>query len=54
MDRLIYGISGGGEKSWKMVNRAETMNQREFDFGFEIKWMVKDLGYCIDQSRTNN
>ena len=47
-------ISGGAAQSWQMVNRAETMHQREFDFGFAIKWMVKDLGYCIDQSSSNN
>ena len=54
MDSLLSAISGGAAQSWQMVNRAETMHQREFDFGFAIKWMVKDLGYCIDQSRTNN
>jgi 3-hydroxyisobutyrate dehydrogenase len=37
-----------------MDNRAQTMHQREFDFGFAIKWMVKDLGYCIDQAKSNN
>ncbi len=54
MDSLLSAISGGAAQSWQMVNRAETMHQREFDFGFAIKWMVKDLGYCIDQSSTNN
>ena len=29
------------------------MHQREFDFGFAIKWMVKDLGYCLDQAQGN-
>jgi len=54
MDSLLSAISGGAAQSWQMVNRAETMHQGEFDFGFAIKWMVKDLGYCIDQSSTNN
>jgi len=54
MDSLLSAISGGAAQSWQMVNRAETMHQREFDFGFAIKWMVKDLGYCIDQSSSNN
>jgi 3-hydroxyisobutyrate dehydrogenase len=36
-----------------MVNRGKTMHQREFDFGFAIKWMVKDLGYCLDQAKGN-
>ena len=54
MNSLLSAISGGAAQSWQMVNRAETMHQREFDFGFAIKWMVKDLGYCIDQSSSNN
>ena len=54
MSSLLSAISGGAAQSWQMVNRAETMHQREFDFGFAVKWMVKDLGYCIDQSSSNN
>ncbi|MBT7150454.1 MAG: NAD(P)-dependent oxidoreductase, partial [Thiotrichales bacterium] len=46
MDKLLSAISGGAAQSWQMVNRGKTMHQREFDFGFAIKWMVKDLGYC--------
>ena len=45
MDKLLSAISGGAAQSWQMVNRGKTMHQREFDFGFAIKWMVKDLGY---------
>ena len=45
MDKLLSAISGGAAQSWQMVNRGKTMHNREFDFGFEIKWMVKDLGY---------
>ncbi|CAC9661114.1 2-hydroxy-3-oxopropionate reductase (EC 1.1.1.60) [uncultured Gammaproteobacteria bacterium] len=41
-------MSGGAAQSWQMENRALTMSKREFDFGFAIKWMVKDLGYCLD------
>ncbi|MDB4597809.1 NAD(P)-dependent oxidoreductase [Candidatus Pseudothioglobus singularis] len=54
MDKLLSAISGGAAQSWQMVNRGKTMHQREFDFGFAIKWMVKDLGYCLDQSEGNN
>jgi len=53
MDSLLSAISGGAAQSWQMVNRGHTMHQREFDFGFAIKWMVKDLGYCIDQAKDN-
>jgi len=54
MDKLLSAISGGAAQSWQMVNRGKTMHQREFDFGFAIKWMVKDLGYCLDQAEGNN
>ena len=54
MDKLLSAISGGAAQSWQMVNRGKTMHQRGFDFGFAIKWMVKDLGYCLDQAEGNN
>ena len=54
MKSLLSAISGGAAQSWQMDNRAHTMHEREFDFGFAIKWMVKDLGYCIDQAKSNN
>ena len=53
MDKLLSAISGGAAQSWQMVNRGKTMHNREFDFGFAIKWMVKDLGYCIEQAKGN-
>jgi 3-hydroxyisobutyrate dehydrogenase len=53
MDSLLSAISGGAAQSWQMVNRAETMHDRDFDFGFAIKWMVKDLGYCLDRAKDN-
>ncbi|CAC9603694.1 2-hydroxy-3-oxopropionate reductase (EC 1.1.1.60) [uncultured Gammaproteobacteria bacterium] len=46
-------MSGGAAQSWQMENRALTMSKREFDFGFAIKWMVKDLGYCLDRTINN-
>ncbi len=54
MDKLLSAISGGAAQSWQMVNRGKTMHQRKFDFGFAIKWMVKDLGYCLEQANENN
>jgi 3-hydroxyisobutyrate dehydrogenase len=53
IDSLLSAISGGAAQSWQMVNRAETMHKRDFDFGFAIKWMVKDLGYCLDRAKDN-
>lgn len=53
MGSLLSAISGGAAQSWQMDNRASTMHKREFDFGFAIKWMVKDLGYCLDRAKDN-
>jgi len=53
VEKLLSAISGGAAQSWQMENRANTMHQRDFDFGFAIKWMVKDLGYCLDRAAEN-
>ena len=37
-----------------MQNRAETMSKGEFDFGFAVELMHKDLQICIDESKKNN
>jgi len=53
VDTILEAISGGAAQSWQMINRGNTMHAREFDFGFALKWMIKDLGYCLDQADTN-
>ncbi len=47
-------LAGGAAQSWQLDNRALTMANDEFDFGFAIDWMVKDLGYCLDEAKTHN
>jgi len=47
--KVVQAISGGAAGSWQMLNRAETMSQRKFDFGFAIDWMRKDLDFCFDE-----
>lgn len=44
-------ISQGAAASWQMQNRYKTMIEREFDFGFAVKWMRKDLGYVLAEAR---
>ena len=51
MDAVLASISGGAAMSWQMVNRGETMLKDEFDFGFAVDWMIKDLGICLDEAR---
>ncbi|STO98258.1 NAD(P)-dependent oxidoreductase [Grimontia hollisae] len=46
VDVLKHGAAG----SWQMENRAVTMSQDKFDFGFAIDWMRKDLGICLDEA----
>lgn len=51
LDRVLEAISGGAAQSWQMVNRWPTMAAGEFDFGFAIDWMRKDLGLALDEAR---
>lgn len=51
MDKVYEAISGGAAQSWQMDNRWATMARGEFDFGFAIDWMRKDLGYALDEAR---
>jgi 3-hydroxyisobutyrate dehydrogenase len=53
IDKVFEAISGGAAASWQMLNRWHTMARDEFDFGFAIDWMRKDLGLAIDEARTN-
>ncbi len=51
--KLLSAISGGAAQSWQMENRMQAMHERSFDFGFALKWMIKDLGYCLDRAGEN-
>lgn len=50
---VVDVISKGAAQSWQMENRASTMVKNEFDFGFAVDWMRKDLGIVLDESRRN-
>jgi 3-hydroxyisobutyrate dehydrogenase len=49
--KTYEAISGGAAQSWQMDNRWATMTRGEFDFGFAIDWMRKDLGYALAEAR---
>jgi 3-hydroxyisobutyrate dehydrogenase len=51
LDLVYEAISGGAAQSWQMDNRWKTMAKDEFDFGFAIDWMRKDLGLAMDEGR---
>ena len=50
---LIESISQGAAQSWQMENRWQTMVNGEFDFGFAVDWMRKDLGIALDEAESN-
>ncbi len=52
-DRVLEVISKGAAQSWQMDNRWRTMVRGEFDFGFAVDWMRKDLAIAIDEARRN-
>jgi len=53
MDKAISVIGQGAAQSWQMDNRASSMIAGEFDFGFAVDWMRKDLGIALDAAREN-
>ncbi|WDT84317.1 NAD(P)-dependent oxidoreductase [Alteromonas sp. 009811495] len=50
---VIDVISKGAAQSWQMENRASTMLENSFDFGFAVDWMRKDLNIALDEARKN-
>jgi len=49
--RVIEAISGGAAQSWQMENRWKTMVAGEYEFGFAVDWMRKDLRIALDAAR---
>lgn len=49
-DKVFGAISKGAAQSWQMENRHQTMAAGEFDFGFAVDWMRKDLGIAMEQA----
>ena len=46
-------IGAGAAQSWQLDNRHATMLADEFEFGFAVDWMRKDLGYAMEEARRN-
>lgn len=53
VDTVVDVISKGAAQSWQMENRWRTMTDGEFEFGFAVEWMRKDLRLCLDEARRN-
>jgi len=52
-EAVLDVISKGAAGSWQMDNRGSTMLKDEFEFGFAVDWMRKDLGMCLAESDRN-
>ncbi len=50
IEQVVETLKHGAAGSWQMENRAVTMSQDKFDFGFAIDWMRKDLGFCLAEA----
>jgi 3-hydroxyisobutyrate dehydrogenase/2-hydroxy-3-oxopropionate reductase len=53
MNQVLEVIGKGAAQSWQMDNRGKTMVADQFEFGFAVDWMRKDLGLVMDEARRN-
>ena len=53
MAQVLDVISKGAAQSWQMESRGTTMCKGEFEFGFAVDWMRKDLGICLEEAHNN-
>jgi 3-hydroxyisobutyrate dehydrogenase len=54
MEDVIEVISKGAAQSWQMENRYKTMLEGNFEFGFAVDWMRKDLKIALEEAKKNN
>ena len=53
MVQVLEVIGKGAAQSWQLDNRGKTMVADQFEFGFAVDWMRKDLGLVLDEARSN-
>ncbi len=53
IEKVLDVIGKGAAQSWQMDNRGKTMAKDEFNFGFAVDWMRKDLGLVMDEAKRN-
>jgi 3-hydroxyisobutyrate dehydrogenase len=53
MKKVLEVIGKGAAQSWQMDNRGQTMVDDQFDFGFAVDWMRKDLRICLEEGKKN-
>lgn len=50
-DKLVEAVSAGSAGSWQLVNRYRTMWDQEYEHGFAVDWMRKDLGIALNEAQ---
>jgi 3-hydroxyisobutyrate dehydrogenase-like beta-hydroxyacid dehydrogenase len=53
VDEVVEAIGKGAAQSWQMDNRASTMAKDQFEFGFAVDWMRKDLNIALEEAAKN-
>ena len=53
IEMVVDAISKGAAQSWQMENRHKTMAAGQYNHGFAVEWMRKDLGICLEEARRN-
>lgn len=53
ISKVVQAISGGAAQSWQMDNRWETMRDGDYEHGFAVDWMRKDLRITLETAREN-
>lgn len=53
MNQVLDVIGKGAAQSWQLDNRGKTMVADQFEFGFAVDWMRKDLGLVLDEAKRN-
>jgi len=53
VEKVVGVISKGAAQSWQMENRYKTMAAGQFEFGFAVDWMRKDLAIALEEARKN-
>ncbi len=53
MNQVLDVLAKGAAQSWQLEHRGKTMLADEFDFGFAVDWMRKDLGLVLDEAKRN-
>ena len=53
MNQVLEVIGQGAAQSWQLDNRGKTMVADQFEFGFAVDWMRKDLGLVLDEAKRN-